>query len=211
MPNFSSADAQQKVDYVKDTLSDWREPWLLVFDNYDSSTDIKVFSPVGRENQQSAILFTSRLATTDRLGTDVKVEGLLDSEGVDLFLARCGYTSLSADELHCCMVTVQRLGNLALAIDQAAAYIAARKLSFAQFLQDYERRKEYILRHTPESPWEYRLLSSDENTAGLNSSVLTTWELSFDQLQEDPEEQYRLGVFLSQAAFFDHVNVNVKE
>jgi hypothetical protein len=60
MPNHSSATGQQKVDFVKQTLSDWSDSWLLVFDNCDSPTDIESFFPFGKEEQKSAILVTSR-------------------------------------------------------------------------------------------------------------------------------------------------------
>jgi hypothetical protein len=50
---------------------------------------------------------------------------------------------------------VKQLGFLALAIDQAAAYISIRQLPFHMFLEHFERRKEFILTLTPQSIWEY--------------------------------------------------------
>jgi hypothetical protein len=46
---------------------------------------------------------------------------------------------------------VKQLGYLALAIDQAAAYISIRQLPLSLFTEHYEKRKEFILKHTPDS------------------------------------------------------------
>jgi hypothetical protein len=210
MPNHSSATGQQKVDFVKQTLRDRPDSWLLVFDNYESATDIKTSFPFGSEKQKSAILVTSRQMTYDRLGMGIRIEALSDEEGVELLLARCCSVLPGADERKDCKAAVKRMGNLALAIDQAAAYISARRLPFACFLQDYEKRKEFILRCIPGSVWEYRQLCDSGDTVNSGLSVLTTWELSFDQLHHDPWQRARLGNFLTQAAFFDHLNVKEK-
>ena len=41
-------DVELKVKFVLDTIQNWEEPWLMVFDNYDRPdvfTDIKQFLP----------------------------------------------------------------------------------------------------------------------------------------------------------------------
>jgi hypothetical protein len=35
-PGFDVADVEGNVRYVLTTVSTWREPWLLVFDNFDN-------------------------------------------------------------------------------------------------------------------------------------------------------------------------------
>ena len=68
----------------------------------------------------------------------------------------------------------------------------------------FEQRKEFILKATPESLWEYRTRTSEESGDGnQNLSVLTTWEMSFDQISESHEARTRIGDFLMQAAFFN--------
>lgn len=211
MPNLSASNNCEKVHYVKTTLRDWHEPWLLVFDNYDVPTDIKSFFPMGNGTKQNAILITSRRIACDRLGTRIAVEGLTEEEGVELLLSRCSSTQVNTTDVNECKRIVERLGSLALAIDQAAAYISMRRLPINQFLAVYDDRKEYILNHTPDFLWEYRRESCDgDDSQGDSLSVLTTWELSFEQLSHDRKERYRLGSFLTQAAFFDHVNVKEK-
>jgi hypothetical protein len=104
---------------------------------------------------------------------------------------------------------VKKLGYLALAIDQASVYISIRQLPFNIFMEHFERRKEFILKATPQSLWEYRTRNSDDTDDGSqNLSVLTTWELSFDQISGTDEERIRIGDFLMQAAFFDPCTIN---
>lgn len=211
MPNLSAANGREKVDYVKSTLREWPEPWLLVFDHYDVPTNIKSFFPTGNGTNGNAILVTSRRTACNRLGTEIAVEGLTEAEGVELLLSRCSSTRVDMTEVNECKKIVARLGYLALAIDQAAAYISEPPLPITLFLADYENRKEDILNHVPEDFWEYQLGSCDGTDSQNDSlSVLTTWELSFEQLSQDREERHLLGAFLTQAAFFDHLNVKEK-
>lgn len=44
-------DAAAKIKFVKQSLENWDEPWMLVFDNYDQPDDfpgVKQFMPSGR-------------------------------------------------------------------------------------------------------------------------------------------------------------------
>jgi hypothetical protein len=102
---------------------------------------------------------------------------------------------------------VHKLGYLALAIDQAAAYISIRHLPLHLFLEHYEKRESYILEHTPETAWQYRERRDDSTVdPGKSLSALTTWELSFEQISGDNREA--VGDFLTQCAFFDPTNIS---
>ena len=76
-------------------------------------------------------------------------------------------------------------------------------------MEHFERRKEFILKATPQSLWEYRTRNfNDVGDGSQNLSVLTTWELSFDQISGTDEERAQIGDFLMQAAFFDPGTIN---
>ncbi len=66
---------------------------------------------------------------------------------------------------------VEKLGSLALAIDQAATYISARRIPLDAFVALYAKRRAAILKHTP-AIWEYRKARS--NGADEALSVFTT-------------------------------------
>lgn len=195
---------------VKDILRNWKQPWLLVFDNYDDPDgfeNLSTFFPGSNGINKSAILITSRHISSARFGTGIPLTGLSEEEGLELLFSRSYAASTPAptvQELTTAKEIVRKLGHLALAIDQAAAYISIRQLPLEIFIEHFELRKEFILKSTPQSLWEYRTRNSDDSKDGSqNLSVLTTWELSFIQIPGNDEERIRIADFLMQAAFFD--------
>jgi hypothetical protein len=173
----SFADSQAKIAFIKDTLRTWTEPWLLVFDNYDLPQvfDVTAFFPASNRVKKNAILVTSRNMSCERLGSCVKIEGLTEEEALELLYSRSPTTQKTSEDLEEAKKIVKQLGYLALAIDQAAAYISARQMPLSLFKEHYEKRKEFILKHTPDSLWEYRARTdSSDHGFGQNLSVLTT-------------------------------------
>jgi hypothetical protein len=204
------ADSPAKVAFVKETLRTWPERWLLVFDNYDSPhtfRNVTDFFPASYGEAKNCVLVTSRTALSERLGTCVKVNGLAEDEALELLTSRS--PAAQKFDTQEGKKIVKQLGYLALAIDQAAAYISIRQLPLSLFTEHYEKRKEFILKHTPDSLWEYRTRTGqDGNSSGENLSVLTTWELSFLQIQGNDQEREELGDFLTQSAFLDPTSIS---
>jgi hypothetical protein len=85
---------------------------------------------------------------------------------------------------------VRRLGYLPLAIHQAGAFIRRRSLRLSEFLGNYEARKKIIWAEKP-AIWNY------------NGTVYTTWELSFDSIDDNIENRSRKGAVLTMLAFLD--------
>ncbi|OAL45497.1 TPR-like protein [Pyrenochaeta sp. DS3sAY3a] len=195
-------DTDAKVRFVLDTLSGWREQWLIVYDNYDQPdifTEIKQFLP---DSGQGGIIFTSRHESTKVLGKHIQVPSMTGDGGVELLLR-----DLSDDEKDInrryAQDIVLRLGGLALAIEQAAAYISFNRISLPTFIQEYERKKKRILEHTREELWEYQKLRDGSNTSE-SLSAFTTWEMSFDQIERhDETRKQHIGQFLHVVAFLE--------
>ncbi|KAH0541470.1 hypothetical protein FGG08_004080 [Glutinoglossum americanum] len=208
----SFADIQAEIAFVKDTLRTWPEPWLLVFDNYDLPRvfeNLTSFFPASNGVAKNVILVTSRNVSSERLGSCVKIEGLTEEEALELLYSRSPITQKTSEDLNEGKKIVKQLGYLALAVDQAAAYISARQLPLSLFKEHYERRKEFILKHTPDSLWEYRArMDESDHGPGQNLSVLTTWELSFEQISGDKKQREELGDFLTQSAFFNPTTIS---
>ena len=211
MPNLSSSSSKEKIDYVKEALRCRLDPWLLVFDNYDAPNlfqDMVSFFPAACGGNKNAILVTSRHVSCGRLGIGMEVDGLTEDEGIELLRSRSHEKVFTDENVNESKKIVKQLGYLALAIDQAGAYLSSRQLQLQLFLDHYNKRKEYILKHTPSTTWEYEsVVDGCAKTSGGNLCVLTTWELSFEQMSEDKNERQKLGSFLTQAAFFDPTNV----
>ncbi|KAL7275372.1 hypothetical protein RUND412_001677 [Rhizina undulata] len=79
------------------------------------------------------------------------------------------------------------LGELPLALDQAAAYIGSKKTQFSDF-----RKK---LKDAMKIRFRKRLL--DPSLSAQKDSVLTTWELSFQELSNDACHLLHMCAFLS--------------
>ncbi|TEY74896.1 hypothetical protein BOTCAL_0068g00230 [Botryotinia calthae] len=202
---------EESKSVVKNILSDWKEPWLLVFDNYDdlkSFSDLPSYFPKAAF-KENAIIVTSRHISSGRLGSHLKLDGLTEEESVQLLTSRCTSVSSFEDDLNQGRDIVKKLGYLPLAIDQAASYISIRHLPLHILSDHFRRRREFILKDTPQSLWEYQkrsLTDSQENSEHL--SVLTTWELSFDQISGNDEERKWIGEFLVQAAYFSPISIS---
>ena len=170
-------------------------------DNFDNPKDfqkhdIRYYIPKATNGR---VLFTSRHATSERLGHVIGVSGLNDDESLDLLLQR---PTSDAAERQYGLAIAAMLGYLTLALDQAGGYIRARCLPLQDFESHYKRRRKTILEEVPEQ-WEYRKMLGDaERETAL--SVFVTWELSFALLHGDKEAKDRKEHFLTLAAFFNN-------
>jgi DNA-binding XRE family transcriptional regulator len=102
-----------------------RGRWLLVFDNAGSPADVAAWLPGGGGH----VLITSREAGWAELAAPVEVDVLARAESVALLHARItGLVGADADRL------AAGLGDLPLALAQAAAFMAATGMPAGQYL-----------------------------------------------------------------------------
>ena len=118
---------------------------------------------------------------------------------MELLLLQSGYerTERNVEKAH---QIVETLGGLALAIDQAATYIAAQSIPLSSFVEVFAKRRSAILRHTPEH-WDYPKSRMELRQEPL--SVFTTWEMSLEQLDITLDERNSLVHLLTLGAFID--------
>ena len=158
---LGAGDRGDPVASVHGMLAASPAPWLLVFDNAPSRASVQVFvPPAGR----GRVLITSR----DQLwppGQALEVP-VLDQPVAAGFLAdRTGDADRQA-----AVELAGELGGLALALEQAAAYMQATGHNIAKFLTLFrERRGELLTRGQVD---------------GYNKTVATTWSVAFQRLQE---------------------------
>jgi tetratricopeptide (TPR) repeat protein len=197
-------DTDARVNFVFRTLSDWPSPWLMVFDNYDNPTVFNNVEDYMPSNEQGMILVTSRHADADRLADEenqIQLQGLPESEAIELLLMQSLMKQSDRVASEHGKEIVARLGHHALAITQAGAYINKRKILLGEFLDHFERRKDIILKQTPQISQYRRRLDQSERETSL--SVFTTWELSFQQLEDADTEGVNMAGLLTLFAFFD--------
>ena len=190
------------VKLVRTALSNWSDPWLLVFDNYDNPSDIHDLMRFFPDNTCGSILITSRSTLSKELGNVIELDRMEKHEGLELLLyvSQADSTDVAAAEK-----ILARVEYLPLAIDQVRAYTSKQQLNLVDFESGYERRKRNFMTETPRV-WQYRRsLPGMEEEISLN--LLTTWELSFSLLDADMEHGGRLGDVLTLFAFLHPIGI----
>jgi len=135
------------------------EDWLLIFDNADSATTIRPWLPDGHGH----VLITSRSPGWGQLATSVGVDVMNRSEAVSLLRRRVAdLDSTTADEL------AAELGDLPLALEQAAAYLEQTAVPPASYLRRFRSRRIHML--------------GKGRDLAYGGSVDTAWEFSLERL-----------------------------
>jgi tetratricopeptide (TPR) repeat protein len=151
--------------------------WLIVFDNAEDVGTIRSFFPTGGPGK---VLVTSRNPEWDRVAHTLSVDVFTREESKELLRRRTpDLSDIEADQL------AEALGDLPLAIEQAAAWRAATGMAAGEYLQLIEEKRTELLDVAP-SP-DYPL------------SVAAAWNVSLDRLTEGNKAALQL---LQICAFF---------
>ena len=153
--------------------------WLLVFDNARQSQDIRSYLPQAKTGH---IIITSRGTEWDEVVRPFKISRFERPESIDYL---CGRTKdddrKAADEL------AEEVGDLPLALAQAAGFIRSAKKSIRGYIELYREHKE-------------ELLSRETTSTDYPNTVATTWKISLDQAKAWyplSEDLLRLSSFFS--------------
>ena len=172
-------EANTAVPAVKEALrrGDPFANWLLVFDNAEDAESVQQNIPTGGSGK---VLVTSRNAEWMLRAQSLEVDVFDRNESINLLRRRDKQISDgSADRL------AEALGDLPLAIEQAAAWRAATGMAVDEYLQLLEAKRPELLGITA--------------TSGYESSVAAVWTVSLDRLEQINPTALRL---LEVAAFF---------
>ncbi|MEE1752444.1 FxSxx-COOH system tetratricopeptide repeat protein [Streptomyces sp. SP18CS02] len=168
-----AAASQEAVDLLRRGVPTNR--WLLVFDNADDPDQLKRFFPTGGH-----ILVTSRNQTWSQYGDALPVDVFLREESIEHLQRRArGLSAVDADQV------ATAVGDLPLAVEQAAAWIAETATPVAAYLEQLEQGAP-------------RTLSLNQ-PAGYPEPVAATWNVSIERLKERSPAAVRL---LQLCAFF---------
>ena len=178
-----SEDAADTVRQVTDALRRG-EPyrrWLLIFDNADDTEEIQELWPQGGlPHEAGHLLITSRNHEWSEVGDTVEVDVFTRDESLQL-LDRRGRNipDTDADRL------ADRLGDLPLAIEQAAVWQAETGMPVPEYLMLFDEQLQQLLDQG--LPRNY------------TNSVAATWGIAFGRLQEQSPAALQL---LELCAFF---------
>ena len=147
--------------------------WFLIIDNVDTPQAAEAVESILAQLQGGQVLITSRLSNwsgvVERLELDVLALGPATTFLLERTAARRRKT---ADDEAEAAELAQELGQLALALEQAGAYIDKHRLSLAQY------HAAWRTSHDKVTAW------FDSRLMHYPKSVAATWQTSFDQLQE---------------------------
>jgi tetratricopeptide (TPR) repeat protein len=178
LPEKDEPDERKIIAAVRDWLERSADNWLLVFDNAPDAAAVKNYLPQSSAGQ---VLLTSRNPTWRKIAVQLDVDVLAREDAVEFLLARTGQEDRrAAAEL------AEELGDLPLALEQAAAYIETMEKPLADYLRLFRTRQKDLLQ------WV-------DDAADYTQSVAATWGLSFQALQKQAPESIEL---LNLLAFF---------
>ncbi|KAF7557828.1 hypothetical protein G7Z17_g371 [Cylindrodendrum hubeiense] len=179
----------QKLEAVKRWLSkEGNSSWLLILDNADDLEDLDIwhFIPVVEAGDVLITTRDARINDPELATLAIYLEMLPLENAVQLLSKRAAIQStLSREEQLAAERVATELGCLPLAMDQAGAYMNARKKSFVQYSDLYHKHQESLLGYKHK-------LSRHQKT------VLTTWDLSFHKINSEAPDVASLFLLLCQ-------------
>ncbi|CAO5682403.1 MAG: hypothetical protein HEEMFOPI_01657 [Holosporales bacterium] len=164
------------IRLINEHLPKIKKHCLLIIDNVEDPTIVADLSL-----KNGHILYTSR--NTDWL-KKIDVDVLKRTESIKLLLKLSGLTTNECDEID---ILAEKLGDLPLAIAQAAAYIKQEKLlNFSLYLDVYKANQEELLS-------KKQIQSSLNGKYGRECIVMTTWNTTMKKLS--PSSQQIINCF----------------
>ncbi|HET8659607.1 MAG TPA: FxSxx-COOH system tetratricopeptide repeat protein [Micromonosporaceae bacterium] len=158
-------EANTAVPAVRETLSTGSTPyqnWLLVFDNAEALSEVRPYFPTGGAGR---ILVTSRNPEWAEVARSLEVDVFTRTESKTFLTKRTPeLTEEEADRL------AEALGDLPLAVEQAAAWRVATGMSVDEYLRLLEEKRIELLE-----------LGTSPN---YELSVAAAWNVSLDELEQ---------------------------
>jgi len=161
----------ETADSVREALRRGRpcNRWLLIFDNAEDPDAVEDFFPGGPGH----VIVTSRNPAWARLAEPVSVDVFSRAESVDYLRRRV--QSLSAADA---ALVARELGDLPLAVEQAAAWLAATGMAVTEYVTEIRER--------------FAATMELARPANYPTSVAATYQLSFERLKSQSPAAARL-------------------
>jgi tetratricopeptide (TPR) repeat protein len=146
--------------------------WLLILDNIDSEEAATAVEALLPQLLGGHALLTSRLAHWSGSVAALPLDVLSPEAAADFLLARTdAKRRKQTDDPAAARTLAEELGRLALALEQAGAYIAQRRLGLAHYLSEWQSQRDKVL------AW------FDPRLMQYPKPVAIAWQTSFDQLR----------------------------
>ena len=151
--------------------------WLLILDNADTPQAAAEVEKTLPKLQSGNVIITSRIADWSPAVQTAELDVLAEEDAAAFLLGRTDQRRKKTDvDVDDAFLLAHELRGLALALEQAGAYITRNRVSFSEYHRRWEATREMVL------GWH------DERLMQYPSSVATTWQTSVDQLAQ-PERK----------------------
>lgn len=185
LPERDEPDETRRRDAVVRWLQA-HQGWLLILDNVDSKSAALAIKTLLPQLIGGHVLITSRLSNWPASIPALPVDLLSPEAAIDFLLARTqSGRRTTGDDRERARDLAHELGYLALALEQAGAYIATLTLSFAQYGERWQHQRDAVL------TWY------DAEQMECPRSVAITWRTSFEQLGEPARRLLRRVAWLA--------------
>jgi nucleoside phosphorylase/tetratricopeptide (TPR) repeat protein len=182
LPEADDPDPSRRVAAVLRWLSSPApKPWLLVFDNAERREDVDPYVP---RRHAGHVLITSRNPDWTPLAKAISVRPLPRARSIEMLRQGLpGGDDAEADGL------AETLGDLPLALAQAAAFLRETGCGFADYLEQFRSRGEVFDREQAAEP-------------GSGRTVAVTLALALDRLREAGNDMSPAELVLARCAFY---------
>jgi tetratricopeptide (TPR) repeat protein len=172
VPQLDTTDDAARLVAVLDWLKT-NPGWFLILDNVDSRPALAEVERLLSGLVGGHVVITSRLADFPGDIRPLELDLLTVEDAAVFLLARTeDRRRVAPDDEAKARGVAQELGQLALALEQAAAFIAKRRMTFAQYLDQWRSKRDEVL------TW------FDTTVTGYPRAVAVTWQTSVSQLSE---------------------------
>jgi tetratricopeptide (TPR) repeat protein len=145
--------------------------WLLILDGIDDKAAAQAVEALLPQISGGQLLFTTRLSKWSAVVQRLPLEVLSTEAAAEFLMERtAGGRKQEAGDQSAARDLAQQLDGLALALEQAGAYIDERRITFSRYRQEWQQRRQQLL------SW------CDPQLMQYPQSVATTWLTSFQQL-----------------------------
>ncbi|MFN6353691.1 MAG: NB-ARC domain-containing protein, partial [Cyanobacteriota bacterium] len=146
--------------------------WLLIVDNVDTTAAAAEIETLLPQLGGVQVVLTTRLRNWSAAVKGLEVDVLEPDDARDFLLERTAERRRKAgdDVTTAEAIAVEDLGGLALALEQAGAYISQRRLSLAAYRSQWQSQRQVVL------AW------SDPQLMQYDRSLATTWLTSYQEV-----------------------------
>src|SRR5436190_12177370 len=187
---------EEIVEAVYEYFSDRKS--LFILDNVENYRAIEAYLPKAMRDNTPTILITSRFANWNNVATIFSLDAFTDLEALELCQKSLG-NNMSEGEIKNLNVMLQ---GLPLALKQAIAYINLQKkfkpnFSVNDYINLYKEKSQKLLNFN---------FSNYVNDPYLKT-VFTTWLVTLDKIQTDPEVGQMALELLALMSYLDPVSI----